>query len=279
MIQYTDGHVTIFQSALFQTTSTVIELDDFILIVDPACLPNEIRDIQSHVMSIKGNKQCYLLFTHGDYDHIIGYNAFPGAKTIGSLEMQNHPKKEHKVHLIREFDAAYYITREYEVEFPAIDIVIEQDAQQITIGSTTLTFYKAPGHTQDGLFTIVDAMGVFLAGDYLSDFELPFIYHSAKAYEQTLNKVKTILTDHPIRMLIPGHGQHTASPIEMVERITMALDYLERLKNAVISGDEMTINELEAEFRFLSPSTVDCHRENVRIMQREYLGDEIRPPK
>jgi len=273
MIQYTDEHVTIFQSALFQTTSTVIHLDEVVLIVDPNCLPDEIREIQAHVEAIRGNRECYLLFTHGDYDHIIGYNAFPGAKTIGSLEMRNHPRKEHKVGLIHEFDATYYITRDYEVEFPKIDLVIEQDAQQIAMGSTTLTFFKAPGHTCDGLFTIVDSLGLFLAGDYISDFKLPFINHSAVAYEQTLNKAATIINDHNIKMLVPGHGQHTVNHTEMVIRITTAFDYLTKLKTAILQKDERTITELEREFAFLSPSTVESHRENVRIIRSEILQD------
>lgn len=273
MIQYTDEHVTIFQSALFQTTSTVINFDEFVLIVDPTCLPDEIREIQSHVEAFRGNKECYLLFTHGDYDHIIGYNAFPGAKTIGSLEMRNHPRKEHKIRLIHEFDATYYITRNYEIEFPKIDLVIEQDVQQVAIGSTTLTFFKAPGHTHDGLFTIVDSLGLFLAGDYLSDFELPFINHSAIAYEQTLNKAATIINDHDIKILVPGHGQHTVNYTEMISRVTTAFDYLTRLKTAIINKDERTITELEREFAFLSPSTVESHIENVRIMRSE-LNDK-----
>lgn len=269
MILYTDQHITIFQSALFQTTSTVIQLDDFVLIVDPTCLPNEINEIQSHVKAIQGNKECYLLFTHGDFDHIIGYNAFPGAKTIGSLEMQNHPRKEHKVSLIHDFDSTYYISRNYEVEFPNIDLVIDHDGKQITIGSTTLTFYKAPGHTNDSLFTILDSLGLFLAGDYLSDFELPFINHSAIAYEQTLNKAKTIINNHNIKILVPGHGQHTVNISEMDRRITMAKDYLTSLKTAIISKDERLINEMEGKFAFLSASTVESHKENVRIIESE----------
>ncbi|WP_243298606.1 MBL fold metallo-hydrolase [Bacillus litorisediminis] len=256
MIQYTDESVTIFQSALFQTTSTVINLEDFILIVDPTWLPNEIHEIQSYVKSIQANKACYILFTHSDYDHIIGYHAFPGAKTIGSIELLNHPKKEAIIQAIHDFDANYYITRDYKVEFPKIDIVIDHDGQEVTIGSTTLTFYKAPGHTEDGLFTIVNSLGLFLTGDYLSDFELPFIDHSAKAYKQTLQKAKKIIDDYKINILVPGHGQYTKSHDEMERRITMATDYLERLKTAVITGNEVLIKKLEGEFRFLSAFTV-----------------------
>jgi hydroxyacylglutathione hydrolase len=35
MIQFKNEQVTVFQSALYQTTSTVVETNDLILIIDP----------------------------------------------------------------------------------------------------------------------------------------------------------------------------------------------------------------------------------------------------
>ncbi|CAH0122311.1 hypothetical protein PAE9249_04859 [Paenibacillus sp. CECT 9249] len=272
MIQYSNERITVFQSALFQTTSTVVNLDDGIFIVDPTWLPAEISEIKGHVKSIQGNKQCYLLFTHGDFDHIIGYNAFPGAITIGSAGLLNHPNKEGTVGEIKDFDAKYYIVRDYEIEFPQLDIVVKRDGQQVAIGSTNLTFYLAPGHTADGLFTIVDSMGIWLAGDYLSDIELPYIYHSAIAYEQTLKKAEKLMSAHDIKLFIPGHGRHTVDRSEMAERIAVSLDYLERLKQAVMNGDESAIAKMESEHRFLSAFTKHCHQENVDIIRQEFAG-------
>lgn len=272
MIQYSDERVTVFQSALFQTTSTVVNLDDGILIVDPTWLPAEISEIQGHVKSIQGNKQRYLLFTHGDFDHIIGYNAFPEAVTIGSIGLLNLPNKEETIDEIKKFDAKYYIVRDYELEFPQFDIVVKRDGQQVAIGSTNLTFYLAPGHTEDGMFTVVDSLGIWLAGDYLSDIELPFIYHSAIAYEQTLKKAEKLMSAHDIKLLIPGHGRHTVDCSEMAERIAASFDYLERLKQAVMNGDESAIAKMESEHRFLSDFTKHCHKENVDIFRKEFAG-------
>jgi hydroxyacylglutathione hydrolase len=271
VIQFSKEHITIFQSALYQTTSTVIETDDFILIVDPAWLPGEIQEIRNHVNSRSHKKDRLLLFTHGDFDHIIGYNAFPEARTIASIELRDHPEQAERIQSINDFDTSRYITRDYPVEYPKIDIVVDRDAQHIQIGSELLTFYKAPGHTNDGLFTIVESLGIFLCGDYLSDFELPFIYNSARAYVETMNKAKKILENHPIRMLIPGHGQHTEKVSEMNRRIAASSDYIDRLKQAVIARDEEALDKLRKEHGFLSSFTDGCHRENVTIIQREYV--------
>jgi hydroxyacylglutathione hydrolase len=275
MIQYQNEYITVFQSALYQTTSIVLQTEEMVLIVDPNWLPGEIDDIRDYVNSIKGNQNTYLLFTHGDFDHIIGYKAFPDAITIGSKELSSHPHKEHKLSLIQKFDSKHYIQRNYPIEFPEIDVIISEDAQQLIVGDTTLTFYKAPGHTSDGLFTVIEPIGIFIAGDYLSDFELPFIYHSAKEYNQTLKTVQHVLDHHTIKMLVPGHGQATMDFDEMKRRLEMATQYLQRLVQAVLTKDESLIAALSNEHGFQSSFTDECHKENVTIIENEYGSNSL----
>lgn len=271
MIQFQNEAVIVYQSALFQTTSTVIQTKEMMILVDPNWLPNEIETIQNDVHAIQGEREIYLLFTHGDFDHIIGYQAFPGAKTIGSLGLHNHPKKDDKLKLIRNFDNENYVIRNYPIVFPELDIVIQEDGQQFQLGETTLTFYLAPGHTADGLMTVVEPLGILIAGDYLSDFELPFIYDSAKAYSNTLDKSNMILKKHNVQLLIPGHGLATSDPSEMKRRVELAADYLKRLRQSVIANDESALEALNQEHAFPSSFTEGCHKENVIIMKREYV--------
>ncbi|OIK17267.1 hydrolase glyoxylase [Bacillus sp. MUM 116] len=270
MIQFQNECITVFQSALFQTTCTVVDAKDFVLLVDPNWLPHEIEEIKRHVAQIKGEKELYLLFTHGDFDHVMGYKAFPGAKVIGSKGLQEHPNKEQKVELIQQFYNENYIQAPYPIVFPEVDIVIKEDGQQLVIGDTTITFYLSPGHTHDGLFTVIEPLGIWIAGDYLSDFELPFIYDSVKAYEETLRKAERIIAWHQVSVLVPGHGQATASQEEIKRRIHLAEDYLERLIKAVKNEDLEAMDTLEKEMAFPSNFTKNCHEENIMIIQREY---------
>ncbi|WP_413303953.1 MBL fold metallo-hydrolase [Bacillus sp. 1P10SD] len=270
MIQFQNEHVTVFQSALYQTTCTVVDTKDFVLVVDPNWLPHEIQEIQRHVASIQGEKELYLLFTHGDFDHVIGYLAFPGARVIGSKGMQEHPDKEKKVGMIGQFYNDYYIHQPYPIAFPEVDMVIGEDGQQLVIGESTLTFYLAKGHTHDGLFTLIEPLGIWIAGDYLSDFELPFIYHSAKAYEQTLRKAEQILMNHGVSVLVPGHGQTTTSQEEIQRRIQLSQGYLERLISAVTKEETEALTALEKEMAFPSNFTKQCHKDNIAIIRKEY---------
>ncbi len=270
MIQVQRNGLTVFQSALFQTTSTVVEADEFVLIADPNWLPHEIQEIQQHVAQIRNGRELYVLFTHGDFDHIIGYHAFPDAKVIGSKGLQEHPNQEEKLNLIQQFDHDYYITRPYPIAFPKADIAIEEDGQTLVLGSTTITFYLSPGHTHDGLFTVIEPFGIWIAGDYVSDFELPFIYNSAIAYGETLQKAEWILHEHTVRILIPGHGQWTENEEEMRRRIRRSQTYLSQLTEAVMKEDEEAIRALENELPFPSNFTKECHKRNVEIIQQEY---------
>lgn len=264
--------MTVFQSALFRTTSTVVQTNDLVLVVDPTWLPHEITEIEKYVALVRNERPCYLLFTHGDFDHIIGYGAFPGAITIGSANLQQHPQKEHILQQIREFDANHYITRPYPIEFPRLDIEVHQDEQQLVVGGTKLTFYQAPGHTEDGIMTWVEPAGVWIAGDYLSDFELPFLDHSAMAYETTLLKARHLLDRYDVRLLIPGHGEATIDRREMERRLHRSLDYLLRLRQAVADGDEFTLDRLGREHAFPSSFTEECHSKNVKIIREEIGG-------
>lgn len=270
MIQFQRDGLTVFQSALYQTTCTVVEADEFVLIADPNWLPHEIQEIQQHVAQIRNGRELYVLFTHGDFDHIIGYHAFPGAKIIASKGLQEHPHKEQKLNLIQQFDHDYYIVRPYPTEFPKVDIVLEEDGQRLVLGNTTITFYLSPGHTQDGIFTVIEPLGLWIAGDYLSDFELPFIYHSAIAYGETLEKAERILHTHEVKVLVPGHGQCTEKVEEMRMRIQRSQMYLSKLIDAVINEDDDAVQALGSEHPFPSSFTKESHEKNVDIIQQEY---------
>jgi hydroxyacylglutathione hydrolase len=268
MIQYKRNDIKVFQSALFQTTSAVIATEDLVLVVDPTWLPHEVEEIRDYVVSIRNGRPLYILFTHSDYDHILGHKAFPDAITIGSKELNDSEDKQRIVEQIKAFDDEYYLTRDYEIVYPEIHHIVDQDAQVLQIGETVITFYKAPGHTEDGIFAIVEPVGVFIAGDYLSNIEFPYIYHDSKAYENTLRKVDYILKHHSIRLLIPGHGQITEDLQEIKRRQEESLSYIRDLRAAIHNQNQSEVDELISGClfpRFMKKA----HTENQIIMSKE----------
>lgn len=268
MIQFQNDTVTIFESALFRTTSTLLETKDFILLVDPTWLPHEIEVIQQKVASIKDHRPFFLLFTHSDYDHIIAWKAFPDATTIVSKAFVDNPDKEKVLQQIIEFDHSYYVQRNYPIAYPDGDIVITYDGQALTIGETTLHFFMAPGHNADGMFTIIQPLGIWIAGDYLSNIEFPFLYHSCHEYEKTLKKANTILGNFRIRMLIPGHGDHTTSIREIEKRRAENLKYLDHLKAMVTGERAFPENALWDRYTF-KEGMKNFHNANIKLLTEE----------
>ncbi len=268
MIQFETNNLTIFESALFRTTSTVLVTDDLVLVVDPNWLPQEVEAIRSHVEKVKGDRPVYLLFTHSDYDHIIGYRAFPEAKVIASSAFQKNAEKEKVLEEIRQFDDDYYILRDYPIEYPEVDVEVKKDGQTLALGQTRLTFYLAPGHNADGVFTIAEPEGLFIAGDYLSNIEFPFVYHSFEKYENTLKKVDSILGKHAIDLLIPGHGDVAITEEEILLRQQESFGYFEQLRESVLQKTPFGLEALWQRYRFRR-NMINFHQANETLLRKE----------
>ncbi|CAN7513074.1 MBL fold metallo-hydrolase [Rossellomorea sp. LjRoot5] len=161
MIHFKNDHLTVFQSSLYQTTSAILQKNDVMVMTDPNWLPHEVQAIREYVDRELGDKKLYIIYTHSDFDHIIGSGAFPEAKVIASEELKAHAHKKEIMQKVSEFDQRYYIKRDYEPHYPSVDHAISHDGERLELGSLSLTFYKAPGHTHDGLFTIIEPLGIF----------------------------------------------------------------------------------------------------------------------
>ena len=271
MIAFQQNRITVFQSALFQTTSAVVEGNGFVLVVDPTWLPQEVEDIAAHVREIRAGRDLYLLFTHSDFDHVLGCGAFPDAITIASQAFRDNPNKERSVQAVRAWDSEYYIQRPYTVSYPEISIAAASDRQELVLGETRFTFYGAPGHNPDGFWTVIEPHGVLIAGDYLSDIEFPYIYQSSAAYEQTLKKLDGILEQHSISLLIPGHGQVTTNQAEMRLRQQQSFEYITELRGFVAEGDQAAIDAMLQ--RYLFPLGIKSFHEGNQTLMRQELTE------
>lgn len=261
VIQYRQRELTVFQSALYQTTTAIIQTNDAIILTDPNWMPSEVKIIQQFVEENLGSRQLYIIFSHSDFDHIIAAGAFPKATTIASKAFVDRVDKEKVLNQIKKFDAQYYITRDYPIVYPEIDVVIERDGSALPIGDCKLSFYLAPGHTQDGIMTVVEPFGILLSGDYLSDVEFPFIT-DVGAYENTLNKALQIVDKHKIKTLVPGHGQTTDELQGIYNRIEESTEYIMNLKNHV--DQQQTLKMRYPFYEGLQ----EMHEENYKLIKK-----------
>lgn len=263
-IQYQNNQITVFESALYRTTSTVIGTKDSVIIVDPNWLPAEVESIATYVDVHYQNHRQYLLFTHSDYDHIIGYGKWPDAQVIASEKMDKNPSKDTIIHQIRDFDNEYYISRNYPVSYPSVDFAIYEHGQLLEIGGLKLIFFHAAGHVKDGIFIIIPQLKCWIAGDYLSNIEIPFVDDDLIEYLHTLRKARAVLSDFPdIALLIPGHGDHTCERTEMQQRIENDTEYIQLLHR---NPSSLNGTDIEAHIRKYSdnPNMIKAHDANVK---------------
>jgi hydroxyacylglutathione hydrolase len=268
-IIYRDPNVTIFQSALFQTNSTVIVTDDVVMVVDPAWLPDEVAAIRQFVDSVRGSRSLFLVFTHSDYDHILGYRAFEPDKVFMSKAMADNPNKELVIEQVLDFDDKFYIQRPYPIEYPEGNFFVFRDGVQFRHGQTKMTFYLAPGHTPDGIMLVVWQLGLCIAGDYLSNVEFPFIGQSSVAYVETLEKLPMIHDRNWFTRLIPGHGDPALSINDWLNRRTESLAYIYALRESIATGVPFDDGSLWSRYRYPRLQQ-KYHAENVALMVREY---------
>ncbi len=268
-IIYRDPNVTIFQSTLFQTNSTVVRTDDVVLVVDPAWLPHEVAKIREYVDYIKGNRSVFLIFTHSDYDHLIGYRAFAPDKVFTTEALINNPQKDAILEQMVAFDQQYYIRRHYPLEYPAADFMVYRDGVQYRHGNTRMAFYLTPGHTADSMIVVIWQLGLCIAGDYLSNIEFPFIYHSSVAYEQTLEKLPQIHDRNWFTRLVPGHGDPALSIADWLHRRTESLAYIYALRESIATGVPFDVDSLWSRYQFPKVQ-LKYHEDNVALMHREF---------
>ncbi len=267
-IQLQTETLTIFESALFRTTSTVIQTSDFIMVIDPNWLPHEVEYIRQFVKNNQHSKPLYLFFTHSDYDHIIGYQAFSDATVIISKAFEDNSEKAAILEQINAFDDDYYIQRNYEITYPKGDIVIAKNGEKVQIGGTTLQFFNAAGHNSDGLLLWIEALGILVVGDYLSNVEFPYIYHSGRQYLQTLNTAENIIRHQKVQFLITGHGDYTTKLDEMQVRLEDSRKYISDVMTCIKNKETFDITQLWKQYHF-PRSMTNFHKGNLKVLQKE----------
>lgn len=270
-IQYQENDLVVFESELFRTSTTLIIGEEYLLLVDPNWLPGEIEFIQQYIAKIEGQKKKYLLFTHSDYDHIIGYGQFKSYQTIASENFNLNPDKKAILDQINTFDDQYYIKRNYPIEYPEINIPIKGENVKLKIKSDDYIFFQGVGHNKDGLITFNTFKNILIVGDYLSNIEFPYVYESFKEYKNTLNKLQEIIEANSVRILIPGHGDCTKDKKGMLQRIEESRAYIQALEIAVAKDETFDLNALFQKYHF-PKIMAEFHNNNLKLLKKEISG-------
>jgi quinoprotein relay system zinc metallohydrolase 2 len=142
---------------------------------------------------------CYVINTHGHFDHVLGNAAFAdsGARFVG------HPALAESLEASRDFFARRFAPELGDT--PAAAIVVPDTAvestQDIDLGGRILRLQAQPVAHSAADLTVLDlTSGTLFSGDLLSVQRLPVLDGNLRAWQAWLRD-----TPAPVRV-VPGHG-------------------------------------------------------------------------
>jgi glyoxylase-like metal-dependent hydrolase (beta-lactamase superfamily II) len=248
LVELADG-VWVATSAWYATTTTVL-LDGAggAVVVDPAFLPAELAAIPVDLAAL-GIRCLAGVSTHEHYDHVLWHPALGDVPRWSSSGTVEHLRREREAMLA---PLAEYLTPDL--------IDIAGRLQPLQDGSLPWSgpraeFIEHDAHAPGHLALLLAGPGVLVAGDMLSDVELPMPTgeESLQGYAEGLERLRGAVL--AARWVVPGHGSPTARPLERYDADRRYVDDL-------IAGRR------SADPRILDPENAGLHEENLRRAQR-----------
>jgi glyoxylase-like metal-dependent hydrolase (beta-lactamase superfamily II) len=239
-----DG-VLVATSRRYATTSTVVVSGDRAVLVDPAWDPDELDSLADAVQA-RGLTIGAGLATHAHHDHLLWHPRFgdvPRWASRRTVELANGHRTELLAALGPDWPPAL-------AEVFGLLRVAEPDPVGDADDPILLVVHDghAPGHTACWL----PARQVLLAGDMLSDLELP-LPHDPDDLASYLTGLE-VLAPYVARakVLVPGHGNPTDQP-------NSRLDADRRYLSALIAGVD------PQDERCANPGMAEAHAHNVQL--------------
>jgi glyoxylase-like metal-dependent hydrolase (beta-lactamase superfamily II) len=220
--------VIVFVSDVWQTTATALRAGEEGFLIDSPVYPEELRAVPE-VLEQAGFPVSGLLATHGDWDHLLGRLAFPGA-SLGCAEstaarLGAEPGQAKRS--LRSFDAEHYVPGRGALSLGGLQPLPVPG--RLEVGSSQeLELHQTGGHTADGAAFLIPWAGVLVCGDYLSPVEIPMISAggSLEGYVETLARLAGLLDR--AETVVPGHGAplDTADARRLLDEDAAYLDAL-----------------------------------------------------
>ena len=222
----------VLTSRMWQLNAVALRCDGECVLVDSPYFPDEL-ELLPQVLGQAGFEPDGLIATHVDFDHVLGRLAFPGlALGVGELSAERLARSPGAVQReLRDSDAEFYVVRPAPLSLGSVQALPVPG--RVELGKEELEVHPAEGHTVDGLALFAEFCGVLVAGDYLSDVELPTLNPggSLEAYGSTLARLAPLI--ERASSVVPGHGS-VLSRDDALRVLDEDVDYLSHLQQ----GDE-----------------------------------------
>jgi glyoxylase-like metal-dependent hydrolase (beta-lactamase superfamily II) len=197
--------VLVATSEVWQTTCTAVRNSGEAFVIDSPVYPDELELLPTLMQQAQFIPKG-LLVTHGDWDHLLGRLAFPGA-ALGCAEttaarLTAEPGAAQRE--LRAFDDEHYVERKSPLSLGQVQPLPVPG--HLEVGDAELELHPTEGHTADGMAIWIPWAQVLVAGDYLSPVEIPMLSEtgSRDAYVATLRRLEPLVEQ--AAHVVPGHG-------------------------------------------------------------------------
>lgn len=227
LAEVADG-VWVATSRTWATTSTVVVgPDGRCLVVDPALDVDEVTDLADEIAG-RGWTPVVGFSTHPHWDHLLwtaGLGRGPRwATPIGA----GRAATEHEA-----------LRRECDAQSPGHDHALTGRLDPLPDESTAVPWdgprsvvVPYPAHCTGSAALVLPGSAVLIAGDMLSDLEIPLLDESSADpvgdYRTALEVLEAAATRHDVRHVVPGHGT-VGDAAELSRRIAADRTYLDAL--------------------------------------------------
>ena len=239
--------VLVATSRRYATTSTVVVSGSSALLVDPAWEPDELAGLADEV-SARGLTVAAGFATHAHHDHLLWHPRF-GQPARWASARTVELATEHRAELLAQLGPDW--PAELAALFGQLEVAVEE-LPDLSAEPVLLVEHDghAPGHTALWLAE----RKVLIAGDMLSDVELP-LPHQPDDLASYLTGLEVLAPYvRQAEVLIPGHGSPSRRPSER-------LDADRRYLDALIAGIEL------ADPRRGLAGMAEAHQRNLDIVR------------
>jgi len=240
-----DVKVGVTTSRRESTTSTVVVTDGSALLVDPAWEPDEL-DWMAADLAAAGITVTAGFATHAHHDHVLWHPGFGDAPRFASAQVA-HVAAEERAQLVGALGPDWPAgLGDLVGRLRPVDSVLTWSAAAAEVTMITHSSH-APGHTALWL----PGPRVLIAGDMLSDIELPLLEQSTPAdYAAGLTALRPFAQQALV--VIPGHGSPAIGPAAAAGRWAADQRYLDLLHHPGPPDDD----------RLGLPGMAQAHRAN-----------------
>lgn len=201
----------------FSVRSVLIQGRRFCLVWDTLTHP---RDMAQFVETGTG-QQCFVVYSHADWDHIQGTAALKNTLVIGHRECLQRFQGEAQ-HTLADMQAREPGKWD-EVSLIAPDITFDRHLD-LDLGGITVSLHALPGHSPDSIVAFIPSMKLLLAGDAV---ELPCpCVPSGCNLDKWIRSLLRWREHAGVRTIIPSHGP--SGNKEILDRTIAYLDGLRR---------------------------------------------------